>query len=99
MENTFQSTMTQMLENLKSKSTENNKLNNEIETLYRQFRQELCFIFGSTYLNEFTEEKVAGIKQINEILNTNQGIIISGGVGVGKTMALIYIYEKLFKYL
>jgi DNA replication protein DnaC len=56
---------------------------------------------GRHYLKKFTEEKIRQKKQldemISEMLAKGMGIVISGSVGVGKTMDLIYIIRRIVK--
>lgn len=59
--------------------------------------------FGSRYLSQYKESEVAKREQIDRQLNIlftqNKGFILSGDVGTGKTMSLIYIYRQIIKYL
>ncbi|MEA3313223.1 MAG: hypothetical protein U9Q18_02470 [Caldisericota bacterium] len=72
-----------------------------------EFERELNTIlkntFGSRYLKYYKEKEVAKREELDRHLNIlfreNKGFILSGGVGVGKTMALIYIYTRIIKYL
>lgn len=56
---------------------------------------------GRRYAKEFSEGKIRQKKQldalISEMLSSGAGIVISGGVGVGKTMDLVYIIRRIVK--
>lgn len=69
----------------------------DMEEKWQEIDNKMSRIFGSHYMSIFNPEQVIGKKYIDEILKGEQGVIISGGVGVGKTMALIYIYRELVK--
>lgn len=60
-------------------------------------------LFGSRYLSRYKESEVAKREQIDRQLNIlftqDKGFVLSGDVGVGKTMSLIYIYREIIKYL
>jgi DNA replication protein DnaC len=60
-------------------------------------------IFGSRYMSKFDDHKVSEKhkvdKKLSEMFFNNSGFIISGGVGVGKTMSLIYIYRQIIDHL
>lgn len=67
-----------------------------------EFHQSLIDIFGSRYVSSFDDSKVIDKgkldKKLVDLFNNHTGIILSGNVGVGKTMALIYIYKKIIEY-
>ena len=75
----------------------------EAEKRYKEelINRYLITNIGKHYVINFTEEKMrerAKIeKKTNEMLNDGKGIILSGGVGVGKTMSLIYIIRSIVK--
>jgi len=54
-------------------------------------------------MSKFDDNKVSERhkidKKLTEMFNNNSGFIISGGVGVGKTMSLIYIYKQIISNL
>lgn len=60
-------------------------------------------IFGTRYVSKYKDEEVIEKSEIDKHLDTlfkdGVGFILSGGVGVGKTMALIYIYKKIIEEL
>jgi len=62
----------------------------------------LCSIFGSRYVKRFKESEVVKKAQIDNLVkqafDKGVGFILSGDVGVGKTMALIYAYEKIIEF-
>ncbi|NLH62483.1 MAG: hypothetical protein GX452_13875 [Ignavibacteriales bacterium] len=70
-----------------------------LEKLEADLKFLLVDIFGSRYMSKFDDNKVSEKHKINkkiaEMFTNNIGFIISGGVGVGKTMALIYIYKQI----
>jgi len=95
---------------LKKEVKENpmNQANGDPETssgqvFERDLNATLKDLFGSRYLSRYKESEVAKREQIDRQLNIlftqDKGFILSGDVGVGKTMALIYIYTRIIKYL
>jgi len=62
----------------------------------------LCSIFGTRYVKRFKESEVVKKAQIDSLIeqawNNGVGFILSGNVGVGKTMALIYAYKKIMEF-
>ena len=56
-------------------------------------------LVGIHYLKYFNEESVAEKekidKKISEMFSKGKGLILFGNVGVGKTMALVYIFRKI----
>jgi len=58
--------------------------------------------FGTGYIRRFDETKVIVRNTIDKLLPSffkqEKGIILSGPVGVGKTMALIYIYKRTMQF-
>jgi DNA replication protein DnaC len=62
----------------------------------------LCSIFGTRYVKRFKESEVVKKTQVDNLIEQawDEGIsfILSGDVGVGKTMALIYIYKKIIEF-
>ena len=53
---------------------------------------------GSHYLNEFNEDKIRQKDELDRYIEDiygGKGLIITGDVGVGKTMDLVYIVKKL----
>jgi len=69
----------------------------------RELNATLQDTFGSRYLKYYKEKEVAEREEIDRHLNIlfreNKGFILSGGVGIGKTMALIYIYKQIINHL
>ena len=66
----------------------------KIESVQKMIAQ--CI--GSHYLNEFNEDKIRQKDELDgyiEDIYRGKGLIITGGVGVGKTMDLVYIVKKL----
>jgi DNA replication protein DnaC len=62
----------------------------------------LCSIFGSRYVKRFKESEVVKKTQVDNLIeqafDKGIGFILSGDVGVGKTMALIYAYKKIIEF-
>jgi len=62
----------------------------------------LCSIFGSRYVQRFKEGEVVKKAQVGDLIeqtwHKGVGFILSGDVGVGKTMALIYTYKKIMEF-
>ncbi len=67
------------------------------------FRNQLIYMFGSNYVKKYKEDKVIAKSQIdgvlNDLLERKRGLIISGITRSEKTMSLIYIYEKIIRFL
>jgi len=68
-----------------------------------EFKRLVISSIGARYLKNFDEEKIREHeeldKRIDEMFETNKGIILFGDVGVGKTMDLVYISLRIFENL
>lgn len=70
-----------------------------------ELQRQLIKVFGAGYVNRYKEAEVSlsAKKQIDtafkDLIKQEKGLILSGGVGVGKTMALIYAYKKIASFL
>jgi len=71
------------------------------ENMLRAIPSHLVRVFGNGYIQKFSEKEVIARKHIERIIPSifsgEKGLIISGSVGVGKTMAMIYIYKRLLE--
>jgi DNA replication protein DnaC len=67
----------------------------------RKINEFIAKHIGRHYLNKFKEEKVRQKKQLDKLIKgmlaSGSGIVISGGVGVGKTMDLVYVVKRIVK--
>ena len=85
------------------KEVKENHMNQANGDFEKDLNATLKDLFGSRYLSRYKESEVAKREQIDKQLNIlftqDKGFILSGDVGVGKTMALIYIYRQIIKYL
>ena len=92
--------MSQTAEAQKEQQDRMHLANGEFE---KELNATLKDTFGSRYLKYYKETEVTEKEQIDEQLNIlfreNKGFILSGSVGVGKTMALVYIYKQIIMHL
>lgn len=83
------------------------KLEEFKKQLANKFKEDLdttlTSTFGSRYLSKYKDEEVVEKEKIDEFLEKlfkdGTGFVLSGGVGVGKTMALIYVYKRIIQKL